>query len=229
MTARLRQAVLVAAELDPVVARLRGALGLCEPFSDPAVAVFGLQNAVFALGDTFLEVVSPVQEGTAAGRWLARRGGDSGYMVMFEVDDLGPARDRAAGFGVREVFEVELEDMAEVHLHPADMAGAIVALSMPRPPGSWRWGGPGWRERSSPASLAGVTIAVGDPETVSARWREVLGVPAESAGVRFTEDGAEAGLVEITIAGAPEGQHPGLNVNLGAVCMHLMHRAPKFE
>ena len=57
---RLRQAVVAASELDPVVERLRAELGLGEPFSDPAVAFFGLRNAVFALGDSFLEVVSPV-------------------------------------------------------------------------------------------------------------------------------------------------------------------------
>src|SRR5947209_13677120 len=56
---RLRQAVIAARELEPVVERLRSELGLGEPFSDPAVDYFGLRNAVFALGDTFLEVVTP--------------------------------------------------------------------------------------------------------------------------------------------------------------------------
>ena len=37
-------------------------------FRDPGVAAFGLQNAVMPIGRTFLEVVSPVQEGTTAGR-----------------------------------------------------------------------------------------------------------------------------------------------------------------
>ena len=90
--ARLRQAVLAARELDPVVERLRREFGLGEPFSDPAVAYFGLRNAVFAIGDTFLEVVSPVQPDTSAGRLLERRGGDCGYMAMFQVDDVAAAR-----------------------------------------------------------------------------------------------------------------------------------------
>ena len=57
--ARLRQAVLVARDLDGVAASLRSALGLGAPFHDPGVAAFGLRNAVMALGDTFVEVVSP--------------------------------------------------------------------------------------------------------------------------------------------------------------------------
>src|SRR4051812_18782707 len=70
--ARLRQVALVARELEPVAGRIRSELGLGEPFRDPGVGEFGLQNVVFAIGDTFLEVVSPVREGTTAGRYLDR-------------------------------------------------------------------------------------------------------------------------------------------------------------
>ena len=198
MPARIRQAVLAASDLDSVVARLRSELGLDEPFADPGVGYFGLRNAVFALGDTFLEVVSPERPGTSAGRLLERRGGDCGYMVMFQVDDLAAARARAAEDGVGEVFEVALEDIEEVHLHPGQMRGAIVALSQPSPPSSWRWAGPGWESRSAPLSVAGVRVAVADPDAVAARWERVIGgLP----GVTFVADPADRGPVELTIAG----------------------------
>ena len=194
---RLRQAVLAARDLEPAVARLRAELALGEPYTDPGVAHFGLRNAVFAIGDTFLEVVSPAEEGTAAGRLLDRRGGDCGYMAMFQVDDLTATRQRARAAGVREVFEVELEDMAEVHLHPSDMRGAIVSASRPEPPDSWRWGGEGWAERSAPCGVAGMTVAVADAVAASERWTKVLG--ALPPGVEFVADPAEAGIVEILI------------------------------
>src|SRR5437588_3035998 len=120
---RLRQAVLAARDLDAVTDQLRRTLGLNEPYTDPGVEHFGLRNAVFALGDTFLEVVSPIRPDTSAGRLLERRGGDCGYMLMFQVEDLEPARERARALGVREVFAVSLEDVVEVHLHPGDMRG----------------------------------------------------------------------------------------------------------
>ncbi|MDQ3739822.1 MAG: VOC family protein, partial [Actinomycetota bacterium] len=147
---RLRQAVLAARDLDAAVERLRDALPLGEPFADPGVGHFGLRNAVMALGDTFVEVVSPVREDTAAGRHLDRRG-DGGYMVMFQLDDLAPARERAAALGVRTVWELELPDIVDVHLHPRDMGAAIVALDRCDPPEGWRWGGPDW-EGKAPAS-----------------------------------------------------------------------------
>jgi len=193
---RVRQVVVAARELEPVAARLRETLGLGEPFADPGVAYFGLRNAVYALGDTFIEVVSPVADGTAAGRLLERRGGDCGYMIMFQVDDLAAARARAGAAGVREVFEVALEDIGEVHLHPADMRGAIVSLSAPRPSGGWRWGGPDWERRTVPGRVAGAAVAVREPDAVAERWRRVIGGPA---GVRFERDDADPGLAEIAV------------------------------
>ncbi len=93
---RLRQAVLLARELEPVAALLRAELGLGEPFRDPGVGEFGLANVVFAIGDCFLEVVSPLREGTAAARQLERAGSDCGYMALFDLEDLDSARRRLA-------------------------------------------------------------------------------------------------------------------------------------
>jgi Glyoxalase-like domain len=201
---RLRQSVLAASDLTTVATNIRESLGLGEPFADPGVEYFGLRNAVFALGDTFLEVVSPMREGTSAGRLLERRGEDCGYMLMFQVPDLAAARDRARRAGVREVFEVSLDDIAEVHLHPADMRGAIVSLSQPTPPSSWRWGGPDWQQRSVPhVSVAGAAVALPNVDETKARWTEVLGAPPP--GIDFVEDPDDHGLTEIRIAGAQAG------------------------
>ena len=193
---RLRQAVIAAVELEPTVERLTDELGLGEPFADPNVAHFGLHNAVFAIGDTFLEVVAPIREGTSAGRLLERRGGDCGYMAMFQVADVAAARRRAADEGVREVFAVELEEIAEAHLHPADIGGAIVSVSEPRPPQSWAWGGPGWEERAIAGAVAAITVAVADPQETRERWTAIIGA---THGVRFVADPAAPGIVEIAV------------------------------
>jgi hypothetical protein len=204
--------VLVARELDQVTAALREQLSLGEPFSDPGVGYFGLKNAVFALGDTFLEVVSPVQPDAAAGRLLERRGADGGYMVMFQVDGLPSARQRAAAHDVREVFEVDLEDIAEVHLHPADMRGAIVSLSEPQPPAAWRWGGPDWTQRSVELTVAGVKLGVAEPDEVRERWSAVLGAPLSAAGVELVSDPQERGVTEVSLAGSGAGDRDPVEI-----------------
>jgi hypothetical protein len=214
---RLRQAVLVAADLEPVAAALRSALDLQEPFRDPGVGEFGLANVVFALGDCFLEIVSPIRPGTAAGRYLDRHG-DGGYMVIFDLQDLVGARERSAALGVRVVWQIDLPDISGTHLHPADMSGAIVSLDRSEPYGTWRWGGPQWTGRTGEGAggrLAGITVAVGDPADVAARWGQVLGVRVGGDGQPALElDGAEVlfekaagerseGLVEIAVEQAP--------------------------
>ncbi len=211
---RLRQAVLVAAELEPVASALRAALDLDEPFRDSGVGAFGLANVVFALGDCFVEVVSPIEQDTAAGRYLARHGGDGGYMVIFDLEDLKGARERALGLGVRAVWQIDLPDISTTHLHPADMRGAIVSLDRSEPYGTWRWGGPQWTGRvgtGAPGRLAAVTLAVSDPAAVAARWGEVLGLRVsgadrpllrlDSGEVRFETAASESaeGLVEIAV------------------------------
>jgi hypothetical protein len=213
---RLRQAVLVAAELEPVASALRDTLGLDEPFRDTGVGLFGLENVVFALGDCFIEVISPTEPDTAAGRYLARHGGDGGYMAIFDLEDLESARERALGLGVRAVWQIDLPDIGTTHLHPADMRGAIVSLDRSEPYGTWRWGGPQWTGRTgtgAPGRLAGVTIAVSDPAAVAARWAEVLGIGVSgeerpvlgldggSGEVRFETAASERaeGLVEIAV------------------------------
>jgi hypothetical protein len=194
---RLRQAVLVASELERVALALRSALKLDEPFRDPGVGEFGLANVVFALGDCFVEVVSPTRADTAAGRYLTRHGGDGGYMVIFDVEDLEGARSRALGLGVRVVWQIDLPDISGTHLHPADMRGAIVSLDRSRPYGTWRWGGPAWTGvtgTGAPGRLAGITLAVGDPAAVAARWGEVLGVPVSGGDRRAPVSGGDGPL-----------------------------------
>jgi hypothetical protein len=203
---RLRQAVIAAHDLDAVAGQLRDQLGLGEPFADPGVEHFGLRNAVFALGDSFLEVVSPIRPDTAAGRLLERRGGDCGYMTMFQVDDLAAARERARSMGVREVFEVSLDDVEEVHLHPADMRGAIVSLTTPRPPSAWRWGGPGWQQRSAPLRIIGATIMVAEPAPVGARWATALGAPLDRVGIEVSAGEEDRGLVEVRVSRSVGGE-----------------------
>ena len=85
---RLRQICLVASELEPVVDDLCAVFGVKVCHRDPEVGQFGLHNALMPFGSSFLEVVAPQREGTAAGRYLERRQGDGGYMVILDSEAL---------------------------------------------------------------------------------------------------------------------------------------------
>jgi len=174
---RLRQIALVARELEPVVGDLCAVLGLDVCYRDPGVAEFGLHNALMPIGSSFLEVVSPTREGTTAGRLLERRGGDGGYMVIVQTDDLEADRKRVAELGIRVVWQVNLSDAATIHLHPRDVGAAIVSLDAMRPPESWRWAGPEWKKHvraDVTRALVGAELQATDPAALAARWGQVF-------------------------------------------------------
>lgn len=213
---RLRQVVLAARDLDATVAQLRATLGIRVSFNDPSVAAFGLRNAVLPVGDTFLEVVSPVQADAAAARYIARRGGDCGYMVMVQSEDSDVDRRRAAELGVRVAWSIDLDDIRGTHLHPRDLGGALLSLDAAVPPQSWRWAGPGWQSQVDTGvarELAAVDIACTDAEAVARRWAALLGravavcppdglqIVLDRGTVRFTagERGAE-GVIAVDVA-----------------------------
>jgi hypothetical protein len=173
---RLRQIALVAADLHGAVDQLCEALGAEICFVDPGVGEFGLHNALLLVGDQFIEVVSPTGPGTTAGRLLEKRGGDGGYMVLYEVDDLDARMSALTDAGVRIVWSMDLPSIRGRHLHPRDVGGAIVSLDQPTTAGDWEWGGPTWRT-ATPASvvsgIASVTIAAEDPAAMQSRWAEL--------------------------------------------------------
>lgn len=126
---RLRQICLVAHDLEPTVGLLHRLFGLAVSFRDPSVAEHGLHNAVLPVGTTFLEVVAPLREGTAAGRHLARMGADGGYMVIVNANGLASWRAHFAGVGVRIVHNPVFPGYEGLHLHPKDTGGPILELN----------------------------------------------------------------------------------------------------
>src|SRR3989440_8536423 len=80
---RLRQICLVAAHLEPVVTDISEIMGLKVCYRDGNVAKYGLENALLPVDTILLEVVAPIQQGTAAGRFLDKTGGSGGYLGAF--------------------------------------------------------------------------------------------------------------------------------------------------
>ena len=215
---RLRQVALVARELERSVEEVCDVLDIDVAYNDPNMVVFGLVNAVMPVGDTFLEVVSPAQEGTTAGRHLERRGGDGGYMLVLQTRDLGRERERVEKLGVRVVWEIDLERAKVIHLHPSDIGSSLVSFDQMSEWREWEWAGPDWRSKVRRGSTTGIVAAElqsEDPERCATRWSEVLGIPRRGFEIplhegtlRFVEvaDGRGEGLggIDVAASRAPE-------------------------
>ncbi len=196
---RLRQIALVGADLAAAKADIEAVLGLGASYLDPGVAKYGLINAVWPIGDTFLEVVSPKEPGTTAGRLLEKRGGDGGYMAIFQVDDIEVARARLAAKSVRTIAQYDRDVVRMSHLHPKDIGGAIVSVDQMTPPAHWEWGGPDWKAnvRTDVAvGIVGAELQSDDPDALRARWADVLGATVEDGRLRM-DDGGEIRFVEV--------------------------------
>jgi Glyoxalase-like domain len=217
---RLRQIALVAHSLNQAIADITAALDVDVIYRDPGVGFFGLHNALFCIGDQFLEVVSPIQEGTTAGRLLAKLGGDGGYMALYEVDDLDARIDHVKSLGVRTVWEGTGDAIRGRHLHPRDTGGTLVSLDQPDMTGEWAWGGPDWkshRPSSVVSSIDSFTVSVPDPEFSRIHWTQ-LGI---SEAARFVAWGDQPeGVTEVTMKSV-DSSRDGETLNVCGVTITL--------
>ncbi len=170
---RIRQLVIAANSLD-TAEKLQDILSLGKPYPDPGVGEFGLKNAVFALGDQFLEVIVPVTPDAPARRFIDRFG-EGGYMAIFQTEDLAGARTRLDNAGIRRVWNIDLDDIAASHVHPADVGGAILSLDEAHPWNSWRWGGPDWQKNAVPGAITGMLAQSPKPDDMGLKWATILG------------------------------------------------------
>lgn len=209
---RLRQVAFATRNLPAGERSMIDTLDVERCYQDPNLIVFGLENALFPVGDQFLEIVTPVRADTTAGRLLDKRGGDCGYMALFQVDDLAPVEARLSERDVRIVYDADAGDIRGLHLHPKDVPGAIVSIDAAQRPAEWPWAGPAWRDHvrtTRSESIAGMTVAVASPDAAARVWGGVLGIePDESnalhlddATVRFVESagGDESGICGLDV------------------------------
>lgn len=223
MTLQLRQICFVARELEPVIQDLTAILGINRCFVDPGVGKFGLENTLMPIGRNFLEVVAPIEEGTAGGRYLDRRQGDGGYMVITQGDSVETqqtVRQNALDNGVRVAHESVRDDWNLCQLHPGDLKAAFLEVETdgendfngPWNPVGWT----GWEDKVKQdvtVDYRGVELQSRDPVGLAELWGKVIGTPVARHGaelsldlhnvtLRFVEatDGRGAGLGGLDIA-----------------------------
>jgi hypothetical protein len=191
---RLRQVCLVAPELEAAVEDIGAIFGLEVCHRSAGVEEFGLTNALFAAGTSFIEVVAPFREGTAAGRFLERSGGRGGYMAIFDSSDPDAYLAHAASIGVRAIFEIDRPGAYRcIQFHPRDCRATMLDIERTcggeSLTGPWEPAGPGWQAYADTSTTRGITAieAVSPrPEDLAAHWSSILQRPAHRAGDRLT-------------------------------------------
>ena len=195
---RLRQICLVAADLPRAIADMQAIFGVKLAYQDPHVRRYGLQNALFPFGLAFVEIVSPVEPDTAAGRFLERSGGVSGYMAIFNCSDPERRGRHANTLGVRTAHTIDHPGFHAVQLHPRDCRAAMIEFDRTEGEEDLRGpygpaGGTGWTNAvrtDVTRRLAAIVLESPDPVGLGRHWARVLEMPfvADNGGGRITPD-----------------------------------------
>lgn len=175
---RLRQVCLVSADLAGESARIKASLGLEECYRDPNVGKYGLENVLFPVGSSFIEIVAPIRPGTAAGRFLERHGGRYGYMVILDCDDPERRQTHAASLGVRTANLIKHGDYLGVQLHPKDTGAAMIEFNRTTggedPMGPYAPAGPDWQRAIRGGVMRAVEIECPEPEELAVLWGRIF-------------------------------------------------------
>ena len=223
MWLRLRQIALIVKDADAVAADLAAVFGLEVAFIDEHLpGAYGLQNRLLPVGTQFIELCSPIREGTAGGRYLERRGGDGGYMVICQCDDHEPRKARVKELGLRVVAARDTETSCLMQLHPQDTGGSFLEIDWHAGPDDdpplWTHAIRGdWWTKAHTERVTGIAAAeIEDPEPakLASRWSDIIQEPVaadedgnptikiDNATLRFVacSDGRPTGLGGLDLA-----------------------------
>jgi hypothetical protein len=220
---RLRQICLVATDLAAETARVKSLLGLAECHRDPNVGKYGLENVLFPVGSSFIEIVSPTRPGTAAGRFLERHGGRHGYMVIMDCDDPERRQRHAESLGVRVANVIRHGDYLGVQLHPKDTGAAMIEFNNTvggeNPMGPYSPAGPDWQRAISGSvvrRLLAVEIDCPDAAALAAKWSAILERPAQDLGNGSHRISLDTGAIHFLSADVPEAVFAGVELEAPA-------------
>jgi hypothetical protein len=215
---RLRQICLVAADLPRAIADMQAIFGVRLAYQDADVRRYGLDNALFPFGLAFIEIVSPVEANTAAGRFLERSRGVGGYMAIFNCNDPERRGTRANGLGVRTAHTIAHDGFTAVQLHPRDCGAAMIEFDRSEgeedlrgfyhPAGGTRWIDAVKTDVTK--RLREIVVESPDPVALGQHWSRIVERPfaaegdggaiaVDMTGIRFAKSGDERAVLRTLV------------------------------
>jgi methylmalonyl-CoA/ethylmalonyl-CoA epimerase len=116
-------------DLDASVERYRRTLGV-EPSHRERVEDQGVEEVLFAVGTSFIQLLGSLGPDTPVGAFLAKRG-PGVHHLAYRVDDVAGALVRLRDEGITPIDEVPRRgsrDTLIAFVHPKDMEGVLVEL-----------------------------------------------------------------------------------------------------
>lgn len=179
-----RQVVLLTGDLEGALSTARNELGVPEGFRNAeALAKVGMKHELFGFNRTYVEICEPLSSESSAGRSLAKKG-DSGFMVVVQVEDFDAMTQRATELGLVPLVSKDFHGSMLSQWHPRDF-GTIAEFDEMRPADSWHFAPDVYEARGSGVveDIVAVELAVADPHEMAKRWAVVTGAEVCEDGV----------------------------------------------
>lgn len=185
---RLRQICLAIDDLPRAMADIVAIFGVSLAHEDPHVAAYGVRNAVYPFGLSFIELVAPLHEQTTASRFVRRGGHRGAYMAIFNCNDPRRRANRLRAMGLRIAAEIEVENFYAIQLHPRDGRATMIELDCTMGEENLRGpyfaaGGIGWTGAIRTDVTRGIADAVIQspaPLELCEHWARILERPYQS-------------------------------------------------
>jgi len=116
-------------DLEAAVERYRRTLGL-EPSHRERVEEQGVEEVLFAVGTSYIQLVGALGPDTPVGAFLAKRG-PGVHHVAYRVEDVAASLSRLRDEGITPIDQVPRRgsrDTLIAFVHPKDMEGVLVEL-----------------------------------------------------------------------------------------------------
>ena len=131
MLGRLNHIAIAVPDLAAATATYRDTLGAAVS-APQALPEHGVTVVFVDLGNTKIELLEPLGEGSPIAAFLAKSPSGGMHHVCYEVDDIVAARDRLKATGARVLGDGEPKTGAHgkpvLFLHPKDFSGTLVEL-----------------------------------------------------------------------------------------------------
>ncbi|MFT6559279.1 hypothetical protein [Sneathiella sp.] len=177
---RLRQVCLATENIRLSEGILARVLGL-SPCHRSTLPDYGLENSLFVIGASFIELVAPIEENTAVARFLKKNNGLGGYMAIFDCEDTALRKQLLNLQFIDIIAERQGEKADLIQLDPRKTGLTMVELDHHkegrRRMDGYEWAGPNWQKHVYQAVVEDIVkfaFRCHDPIKKADQWRRFL-------------------------------------------------------
>lgn len=187
---RLRQICLATQDINKDRRALSRILDI-QPCHSEQLDQFGLENTLFPVNGTFIELVAPTRPDTALQRFIDRSKGDGGYMAIFDCEDVSLRKASASKLGIDVIFERSTEATDLLQLNPRQTGVTLLEFDHHRRGldlfGDYEWAGENWQNSINTTvtkDMMSITMTCSHPKSRSAQWGSLFDKKLENGRTR---------------------------------------------